>query len=161
MARRARPGTRALRLVMLMVAGLALVARRRGPTTRFQAVLDPVEDSPATLRPVAQARVAQPAARRPVRRRRTVGRPRRLIGTFAVAVCFFAGAALSAGAGDRAVLLLDDVASEEALPLETTETTETAGEPPADGELLPPTEVSSAAEAAAAVPAPAPAAPGQ
>src|SRR5688572_13461562 len=135
MARRARPGTCALRLVMLMVAGLALVARRRGPTTRFQAVLDPVEDSPATPPPAAQPPAARPVARRPVRRRRSVSGPRRLVGTFAVAVCFFAGAALSAGAGDRAALLLDDVAGEEALSLDTTETTETAVEPPADVEL--------------------------
>ncbi|HMI98299.1 MAG TPA: hypothetical protein VK488_00525 [Gaiellaceae bacterium] len=61
--------------------------------------------------------------------------PRRIAATFALATIFFAGAALSAGAGNGVVQLLDS-SGESALSADTTTTTTTTGEeeavPPAD-----------------------------
>lgn len=115
-SRNARSGRTALRLVLVVLAGLSLLALRG----RRQ----PNADASASFTAVPQAPAAQ-SPPPPPRRRPRLRSPRRLAAGFVVAVCFFAGAALSAGAGDKTMLALEDdvepVLVQEPLPAEVPE----------------------------------------
>jgi hypothetical protein len=154
-------GSRRLRrYVFFSLAAWALVALGRAPQSR-RAEAAPA--APAELAPAPAPHRVEPAPRR----RRRGPAPRRLAMSFTVAVLFFAGASLSAVAGDRAVSLLGEegdaaaVAAADALEAtpasteaEPVETEPVAAEAPAEPEPVPAQPEPVPAEP---VPAPAPA----
>jgi hypothetical protein len=96
--RNSHSGRTALRLVLLVLAGLSLFTLRG----RRHVQLHEAAQASPTPEPT-HARAPLPA---PPRAKRWS--PRRVAASFVVAICFFAGAALSAGAGDKAALTLED-----------------------------------------------------
>ena len=129
-----RSGRFLVRLLVLSFAGFVVAALQR----ERKAEIEPELDAPKRREretPLAETPVA------PARRR--VSTPRRLAVGFALTVIFFAGAAITAGAGNEVAGLLDDTAS--------TDTTMTSASAPDASATTP-----SADPAAAPAPVPAP-----
>lgn len=147
--------TTLVRLVFLALVGWALVAlRRRDEGEVAEAHVAPLElDAPATSGlPGARASL--------VRARKNKGR--RLATSLAFATLFFAGAALSAGAGDSIVRALEgDTTTAEATTTEPDPAAEAAPEPASEPEIPPADEAAPLEELPAEAPPAAESAPGE
>ena len=154
MPQRTSHGSRRLaRILFLSLVAWALVALGRAPRAQGDAHVD-----------VEAAAPAAPSPQSPSPRRVTLRGPRRLAMSFTVAVLFFAGASLSAVAGDRAVGLFGEEGDTAAVEAADADATTTVAEPvpaevapsePGPAEPVAPAEAVPAAPVSEPVPAPA------
>jgi hypothetical protein len=135
-----RTGRFLIRLLVLSLAGCVVSALRR------ERAADP---EPELM--YEPPRELEPASPEPLAGRKRVSTPRRIAVGFALTTVFFAGAALTAGAGNEVAGMLEETTTSEAAPAETApaDASASADAAPADPAVDPSAEASAPADTSA------------